>query len=361
MHEIERLRAEIDDIDNDIIELLKHRYEYAKLLGEIKRRRGLRLKDPNRELQILTRVQSLSEKMKLEPRQVREVFGRIFEMSVQAQKGPAREIGRELSQQEVLVVGGSRGMGLFFARLSQNHGASVRITGRNMPRTRRVAEEYGFEPGRISDATSSDFVIVAVPIGVTLGTCLQVTSLMKEGSFLTDLSSVKSGITDLIARRTSTKVEYVSLHPLFGPDVSHIFGQHILAIPYREGNCWRRLARLFYGEGARVHVTRALAHDQAMASVQVLHHFGLLCIGLGLGSWNWEYDTSSLRLTMENVRRLVQNWNTIYGIQRYNPFADDARSNLLGTVRRMLEMDPRRVQSALRSLSFSVQKWSRKQ
>ncbi len=361
LREIERLRTRIDDIDNDIVEMLKRRHECARLLGEIKRRRGLPLKDPKRERQILRRVQSLSKKMRLEPDQVREIFGRIFKMSVQAQAGLGSELDGELSGEEVLVVGGSRGMGLFFARLAQNHGASVRILGRNMSRARRVAEEYGFESGRISDAASSDLVVVSVPIGATLETCLQVASLMKEGSFLTDLSSVKSGITDLVAPRTSPKIEYVSLHPLFGPDATHIYGQHILAIPYRGGSCWRRLARLFSGEGARVHITTALAHDRAMSSVQVLHHFGLLCIGLCLGSWNWDYDTSSLRLTLESIRRLVRNWNTFYGIQEYNPFADDARSEFLRTVRRMVEMDPCRAQAALRSLSSSVQKWSRKQ
>ncbi len=358
---MERLRARIDDIDNRIVVLLKDRYEYARLMGEVKKRRGFPLKDPKRESQILRKVQRLSEKMRLEPEQLREVFRRIFKMGVQAQAGPSREMGRGLSRREVLVVGGSRGMGLFFALLAQNHGASVRIVSRNIVETGKVAEEYGFEPGRLDDAASSDFVIVSVPIRATLETCLRVASLMKAGSFLTDLSSVKSRITDQIAHGTPTNVEYVSLHPLFGPDASKLYGQHILAIPYRKGGCWRRLAGLFYAEGARVHVTTALAHDRAMASLQVLHHFGLLCIGLGLEGWNWEYDTSSLRFTMRNIQRLVRSWNTIYAIQKYNPFADNARSRFLRAVRTMMEMDAPRAQSALKSLSLSVQKWSRKQ
>ncbi len=60
MDEIQRLRARIDGIDQEIALLLKSRNEDARLLGRIKRIRGMPLQDPKRERTILDRMISSS-------------------------------------------------------------------------------------------------------------------------------------------------------------------------------------------------------------------------------------------------------------------------------------------------------------
>ncbi len=359
MDEVKRLRGEIDQIDAEIVRLLKGRYEHARRLGRVKTARDMALRDPRREEQILRKVQRRAMEMGLSQEPIRRIFIQVFNMAVEAQESRPPP-GGELAGLEVLVAGGTGGMGSLFANLAANHGASVRIFGRTASSSRKVAGEIAVLPGNISDAQYSDMVLVAVPTEATLKVSLKLGSMMKPRSILADLSSVKAGVSDNIARRTR-RIEYVSLHPLFGPDVSHIGGQHITAVPYRTGPRWRKLLGLFEDEGAHVHLTTAQAHDQTTAQIQGVHHFSLICLGLGLAGWNGEYTTRSLQITQRQIQRLVENWDTVMGIQTLNPFSDHGRREFMRIVNRMVTMRQRESEIALKVLSEHVQKWSRKQ
>jgi len=56
MLEIERLRARIDEIDEEIIRLLRERIEVASRIGEVKARLGLPVVDEGREKVVLERA-----------------------------------------------------------------------------------------------------------------------------------------------------------------------------------------------------------------------------------------------------------------------------------------------------------------
>ncbi len=358
MDEVKRLRGEIDRIDEEMVRLLKARYEHARHLGSVKNRRGLALRDPQREEQILRNVQRIALQMGLAREPVHQIFLQVFNMAIQAQKSRPRE-GGELAGLEVLVAGGTGGMGRLFANLASNHGASVRIFGRTPWGSRRVATEMGVRPGNFSDARNSDIVLVAVPVEATLKVSLKLGAMMKPGGMLADLSSVKTGIADSIARGTG-RFEYVSLHPLFGPHLSHIAGQHMAAIPYRTGPIWKKLLRLFAEEGANVHLTTAQSHDRTMARIQGIHHFGLICLGMALGGGNQGYPTRSLEITERQIQRLVDNWDTVMAIQELNPFSAKGRLAFKRTVVKMVGMSPAASEESLRVLTDHVQKWSRK-
>jgi len=358
LDEVKRLRGEIDRIDEEMVRLLKARYEHARHLGSVKNRRGLALRDPQREEQILRNVQRIALQMGLAREPVHQIFLQVFNMAIQAQKSRPRE-GGELAGLEVLVAGGTGGMGRLFANLASNHGASVRIFGRTPWGSRRVATEMGVRPGNFSDARNSDIVLVAVPVEATLKVSLKLGAMMKPGGMLADLSSVKTGIADSIARGTG-RFEYVSLHPLFGPHLSHIAGQHMAAIPYRTGPIWKKLLRLFAEEGANVHLTTAQSHDRTMARIQGIHHFGLICLGMALGGGNQGYPTRSLEITERQIQRLVDNWDTVMAIQELNPFSAKGRLAFKRTVVKMVGMSPAASEESLRVLTDHVQKWSRK-
>ena len=61
--EMQRYRSVIDRIDRRIVRLLKKRLTLVKLVGRLKRERGLAVVQPEREGEVLTRVtRSVSEK-----------------------------------------------------------------------------------------------------------------------------------------------------------------------------------------------------------------------------------------------------------------------------------------------------------
>ena len=359
MDEVLRLRRQIDEIDLELVQLLKRRSQAAELLGEIKRSRGIRLRDSRREATILRRVDRLARAMGLDERHVRSIFRQIFGLAVEAQRGTNRR-RRSLGTLNVLVIGGTGGMGRLFAQLARIQGASVKIVGRNQSRTRKAAKEIEVQHGDLSDAKTSDIVIVATPMSVTSKVAIQVAARMKDGAMITDLCSVKTGIADVIAGRIRKQIEYVSLHPLFASDVSSLNGQNIVAIPFNPGRWWARFARGLTNEGAKVRFSSVRVHDLAMAYVQVVHHFAMLSLGISLGPHDGDYQTNSLKQTERTITGILENWPTVMAIQHMNPFGQNARDDLACTVNRLREMSPRSERQMRRTLTSHVQKWTRK-
>src|SRR5947208_1418777 len=124
MDDVTKIRDRIDELDQEVVRLLKNRYENARLLGRIKQRRQLDYRDPERE--------------------------------------------------------------------------KVKLSGREINKTRTAAKEMEVEPGTIWDAASSDMVILSVAMEETVRVATETASLMATGSLLIDISSVKTGISDRI-------------------------------------------------------------------------------------------------------------------------------------------------------------------
>jgi chorismate mutase/prephenate dehydrogenase len=359
LDEIPRIRERIDQIDQKLVLLLKDRYENARLLGRIKRARGIESRDPERERIILHKVQDTAARLGLEPELTLPIFKEIFKFSVQAQRHSASN-HTELEGKKILILGGTGSMGRLFANFTSVHGASVKIVGRTIQRTQKAARELEVEGGSISDATASDIVVVAVPTESVVETSIEIAQSMRDGALLTDMSSVKTGIADRISSKVPSGVEYVSIHPLFGPAVDHVEGQNIVAIPFRTGPQWKSFSRALRMAGARVHLMSSENHDKLMGYVQALHHFALLSLGVALRKWDGELKTSSIAGTLDRIESLLSSWETIVGIQRVNPYSTLVRREFIKTSQRLVRMKQSDVTNIEMILTSNVQKWSRK-
>ncbi|OLD78930.1 hypothetical protein AUF62_01260 [archaeon 13_1_20CM_52_20] len=346
MDEIPRVREKIDEIDQKLVLLLKDRYENARLLGRIKRARNIESRDPQRERIILRKVEGAAARLGLKPKLTLPIFKAIFNFSVQAQQNlaPNRTIG--LEGKKILLLGGTGGMGRLFANFASIRGASVKIVGRNT--------------GSISDARASDIVVVAVPMESVVESSTEVAQFMREGALLTDLSSVKSGIANGISSKLPAGIEYVSIHPLFGPGIDHLEGQSIVAIPFKTGPQWRNFSRVLRKAGARVRLMSSENHDRVMGYVQALHHFALLSLGVALRNWDGELKTSSIAGTLDRIEGLLDNWGTIVEIQSLNPSSPVVRREFIETCMQLVGMQQSDVSDVERTLRSNVHKWSRK-
>src|SRR6266542_1868592 len=154
MDDVARIRDRIDELDQEIVRLLKNRHENAKVLGRIKSQRGLDYRDPEREKIILSKIERSATSLDLDPKLIRPIFEQIFALSVQAQRDHPERSAKRLDQARILIVGGTGGMGRFFARFAILQGAKVKLAGREINKTRTAAKEMEIEPGTILDAAS---------------------------------------------------------------------------------------------------------------------------------------------------------------------------------------------------------------
>ena len=87
--ELGSLRAEIERVDDALVQLIAERCRIASSVGEAKRRRGLPLIDPAREAAVVRRASTLARELALEPETVRQLFWLLIRLSRYAQETEA--------------------------------------------------------------------------------------------------------------------------------------------------------------------------------------------------------------------------------------------------------------------------------
>ena len=85
-----KCRAEIGEIDRQIISLLRKRVELALQTGKLKRQLGMPILDPDREAAVIRTAVGSARSEQLPEELVREIFWRILGMSRGAQQEEAR-------------------------------------------------------------------------------------------------------------------------------------------------------------------------------------------------------------------------------------------------------------------------------
>jgi prephenate dehydrogenase len=173
-----------------------------------------------------------------------------------------------MKQIRIGVIGGTRGMGRWFAGFLRKQGYAVAVCD----------EKTKLTPAELAD--SCDVVVVSVPIGITVGIIQQIGPLLKEESLLMDLTSLKAAPVEAMLKYSRSEV--IGCHPLFGPQVRSIRGRHIALCPARTKRWLHWLQSVLRKAGVLIVETTPEEHDRRMALVQGLNHLNSLLMGMVL-------------------------------------------------------------------------------
>jgi len=231
------------------------------------------------------------------------------------------------------IIGGTGGMGTFFARVFAEAGHQVSVSGRRTPLSN-------------SDlARTCDVVVVSVPIRSTVEVIRSIAPLLREGQVLCDFTSLKVAP---VAAMLETKAAVLGLHPMFGPSVPSLHGQTVIACPVRiSAGRAEEVLDVFRAAGAVVTVMEPAEHDRLMAVVQGLAHFTTLTVAgtmrrLGVDLEALLAATSPVyRIETALVGRILGQDPDLYGpILRENPAVPEvlaAFEEAAGELRRAVE------------------------
>jgi prephenate dehydrogenase len=202
------------------------------------------------------------------------------------------------------VIGGTHGMGEWFARLLRRQGYPVWVCGR---KTRLGINDL---------VRRCNVIVVAVPISATAEVIRQVGPLLPEDKLLMDLTSLKKEPVGLMLAHS--KAEVIGCHPLFGPRLHDVSGQNVILCPAR-GSRWRRWLKGVFKKGKlRVWECAPAKHDKMMAVVQGLTHFNTLALGLALANTDisfkdiHRFSTPIFRMKMEIIRKVFMESPEMY-------------------------------------------------
>ena len=240
---------------------------------------------------------------------------------------------------KIAIIGGTGGMGKILVKNLKDL-SKIMVCSRKKEKAQLVAKEFGenIGSGLLSDCQDVDIVFVSVPIENMLETCEKVVKIMKAGSILIDLSSVKTGLVDKLV--IPDTIEYISSHCLFGPQ-GDFLGENLILIPVK-GKIWiPKIKILFEKLGSNVFIKSLEEHDLIMGEIQALFHFTILSmvVAMSKSEINPNFYTRSFKMMIPSLKNLENNLNVILEIQKNNPHSKDMRKHFANLVTEMSELN----------------------
>ena len=254
---------------------------------------------------------------------------------------------RRSAQNSLALVGGYGKMGVWILEFLHGQGLldkmSVLITGPRKEPGEKVAKRFGcsYSPDNLT-AADSRFVVICTPIRIAPSAIAEIGPHLRKGSVLMDICSVKTEVCSVADKVVPRGVEYVSVHPMFGPSVRNLDGQVVIIVPVRGDSLVPRLQAFLEKSKARTIVTTSEMHDYALAVVQSLTHFTYLAVGTTLKDLDFGIrESRSLsspvyELMLDMIGRILSGDPGMYAeIQMSNPYSAKVEELFLANAQRL--------------------------
>ncbi|MCO4745469.1 MAG: bifunctional chorismate mutase/prephenate dehydrogenase [Proteobacteria bacterium] len=268
MKELESLREELDALDRELLATARRRMDIVKAIGEVKKGTDAPLFHRDRERAVLERARKNAEAVGLPPALGEKLLHALVEASHDAQQVVAGAVAPESERRRFLIVGGAGEMGVLLGRLLASRGHEVDSYDLDDPRTPEQA------------IATAEVVMLSVSMHRAAETARLWAPLIPEDRLLCDVNSLKQEICAVFAEHA--RCEVVGLHPMFGPTVTTLRRQKIVACAVRPGAKVDALLTELGRMGAELVHAAPEVHDRMMAIVQVLVHYRTLAMGEAL-------------------------------------------------------------------------------
>lgn len=325
---LEDLRAALDTVDHELLEVLVRRMGIVADIAVRKREQRVRIRDLARERRVLDDRCARAKKLGLPPDSIESVWRQLMLMSRERQAALRAEVPPDVEPQRIAIVGGEGGMGQSLSTLFSDLGHEVLIA------------DLDTELTPVAASRVADVVVVSVPIREARAVIEQVGPHVRQDALLMDVTSIK--VDPMAAMLSATEASVLGTHPMFGPGVNTYQGQRVVICPGR-GDAWLEWARqMFSARGLVITETTPEEHDSMMAIVQVLHHFKTQVLGLAL---------SRLGVPLEDTLRFT---SPAYLLETYVTGRHFAQSPELYGPIEMLNPDSKRVVAAFQSAAAAL-------
>src|SRR5215471_11579695 len=209
---LDDLRARLNDIDRQLLELVAQRQSVVGEIGRVKLDTGAGTRDYKREREVLLRARDNAKSVGVSPALAEELLQLLIRGSLTTQE-QARVVAQGRgSGRSALLIGGAGKMGRWFANFLTSQGFRVVVADPSGP----VAGYEHISDWKASQLTE-DIIVVATPIKLA-NLILAELAARKPRGIVFDIGSLKTplrqGLTAL--KRSGTRV--TSIHPMFGPN-----------------------------------------------------------------------------------------------------------------------------------------------
>ncbi|PVU76349.1 chorismate mutase [Acidianus hospitalis] len=326
MSELEDLRKEIEEIDENIIKLLSKRFQISQQIGKIKKEKGIPITDENRESKVKEKWITLARKYGIPESFVESFLAMIFSYSKLYQVNPK-------SKRRIVIIGYG-GMARSLSSLFKISGQEVVITGRDLKKAEALSSEFNFVTMSVDSALKwGEIIISTLPPSAYFSDFMSEMYKKMKAKIFMDITSSKAKIfKELEDKSIKYNFMYLSIHPLFGPYLYPV-GEKVVLIPSKtSASIVRDIYEFFIDNGLVPLISSLEDHEKAMSVVQVLPHFYLLALSSSIQELSKElgidfkkFETTNFREVYKIINRINEIKKVILEIQENNPYADKAR------------------------------------
>jgi len=336
MKSLDELRARLDVLDRQLLELVAERQAISTEIAAVKRSTGQSTRDFRREREVLLKARRDAAALGVSPGLAESILQSLIRGSLTTQE-QARVVAQGRgSGRSALVIGGRGKMGRWMADFLASQGFRV-----------VVADPAGEVPGYEwradwqDDPLDEDLVVVAAPLK-TSGRILADLAARKPRGVVFDIGSLKTPLRAGLAALREAGVRVTSVHPMFGPDTELLSGRHVIFIDLGVPEALEEARGLFASTMADLVVMSLDEHDRLIAFVLGLSHALNIAFFTALAE-SGEAAPRLARMSSTTfdaqldvaTRVAAESPELYYEIQSLNQYGDDSLQALSTAVERL--------------------------
>lgn len=267
MKSLEELRARLDVIDRELLQLVAERQSLGSQIAAVKRATGQPTRDFRREREVLLKARRDAESLGVSPAVAELLMQALIQESLTTQEQARIAWQGKGSGRRALVIGGRGKMGRWFADFLASQGFAVTIADPAGP-----AEGYeSVGDWRQCDLQACDLIVVATPIRIANEVLGELAERRPRGVVF-DIGSLKTPLRSGLERLCAAGCQVTSVHPMFGPDTELLSGRHVIFIDLGCAQALEEARSLFGSTMAELVVMGLDEHDRLIAYVLGLSH-----------------------------------------------------------------------------------------
>ncbi|MBL4633582.1 MAG: prephenate dehydrogenase/arogenate dehydrogenase family protein [Kofleriaceae bacterium] len=333
---LDEARAELGDIDAQLLALIKRRQEAALRIGAIKRTQGRATRDFSQEATVIGRARANAEAIGLDGKIAEELMLLLIRASLSAQEQDRVAKAESGEGKRALLIGGAGKMGRWFARFLHSQGYFVEIADPSGP----VGAFVHHKDWRDINL-DHEIIVVATPLGIS-SEILAELAVRKPTGVVFDVGSLKSPLRDSLRALADAGVSVTSVHPMFGPDTNLLSGRHVIFIDLGCRRATTLAKELFSSTMATLVDMDLESHDRLIAYVLGLSHALNLAFITALADSGEEaprlakLSSTTFDAQLDLASKVTsENPKLYFEIQSLNDYGSEALTALLYSVERI--------------------------
>jgi chorismate mutase/prephenate dehydrogenase len=332
--ELADLRAEIAEIDRQIVELVARRSVFADSLGSLKRKAGSPIRDYRYEKTVVDRARDVARSCGVSEDLAESIMLNLIRASLEVQERGRVEASSAGTGRSALVIGGSGQMGQWFVRFLRSQGFGVTVAD----------PEAGDFPDWREAGGTFDIYIIATPLPIASELLVQMSQSPPDG-LIYDIGSLKTPLRTGLNRLVAAGGRVASIHPMFGPETNLLSGRHVVLVDVGVPEATEGARDLFSSTMVTVVEMDLDSHDRLIAYILGLSHALNIAFFTALAESGETAarlgDLSSTTFDRQlEVASLVarENPNLYFEIQYLNEYGTESLTALATAVERLREV-----------------------